>query len=70
MNLTSETAGSRLPALSTLNSEDEQNYKLNCNRGGKICYGASLRSNYSYIWGVSANGNQGCIGCCSTCGSD
>ena len=42
-------------------------YELNCRPGEKICYGA-WRDYQTYYWGVG-HGENGCQGCCTTCGS-
>ena len=42
-------------------------YRLNCNTGEKICYGAWLSGNQNKYWGVGMNNRRGCTGCCTTC---
>lgn len=47
---------------------EAKSFKLNCVRGEKICYGAWVRGNSKFYWGVGkANANR-CTGCCYTCG--
>jgi len=68
-----ETNGDVWPSSSTvyvLNDGDEQTYKLKCNQGDNICFGASLSTNADYYWGVGISGTQGCADCCTSCGND
>jgi hypothetical protein len=51
-----------------LDRGEEKEYRLECRVDAQICYGASLRSNHNFYWGVSAANDQGCQGCCRTCG--
>jgi len=54
-----------------LDPGDRQSYKLKCNSNANICYGASLKSNPRFYWGVAVDNSQGCQGCCHVCdGSD
>jgi hypothetical protein len=43
-------------------------YRLACSPGEKICYGAGRSGNYNRYWGTAVSGNEGCKGCCMTCG--
>ncbi len=52
----------------TLSDNGEHSFKLACNSGEQICYGASYSQDGSgTYWGVGFNGNQGCSGCCLVC---
>lgn len=51
-----------------LDDSEEHTYSLNCRTGEKICYGAWVRNRSSQYWGVGYNGEEGCTGCCYTCG--
>jgi len=42
-------------------------YRLNCNKGEKICYGAWVRGSSSSYWGAGRGGRQSCKSCCFTC---
>jgi hypothetical protein len=42
-------------------------FRLTCNRGEKICYGAWVTGNSSRYWGVGINNRQRCSNCCYTC---
>ena len=42
-------------------------YRLGCNSGEKICYGAAVSGNYDTFWGVSLDNNESCSDCCYTC---
>ena len=50
-----------------LNDYDMHNYRLTCNAGEKICYGAWVSGNSSKYWGVGMNNRQRCSNCCTTC---
>lgn len=41
---------------------------LSCKTGNKICYGAEPDGDPTRYWGVGIDGDQGCEGCCTTCG--
>jgi hypothetical protein len=43
------------------------NVTLSCQRGEKICYGAWVRGNTNYFWGVGYGGGQACNNCCFFC---
>jgi len=47
-------------------ARDEQ-WKLSCRKGEKICYGAWVRGNAKTYWGVGLNKSQSCDRCCVTC---
>ena len=44
-------------------------YRLNCRKGGKICFGVWRRGNTNSWWGVGYGGRQGCTDCCLRCGT-
>jgi hypothetical protein len=44
------------------------NYKLNCTRGERICYGA-WEDDGDLHWGVGRDAEFGCTNCCWTCGA-
>jgi hypothetical protein len=41
-------------------------YKLRCNSGEKICYGAWPVGDATY-WGAGLNARYACQGCCARC---
>lgn len=43
-------------------------YRLSCQYGEKICYGAWSSGDKSTYWGIGQN-NQSCSSCCAICGS-
>lgn len=43
-------------------------FRLRCQRGEKICYGAGTDSQRT-VWGVGPKGENGCSSCCQTCGN-
>ena len=51
-----------------LADSDVHNYRLQCDPGEKICYGASRSGNTRRYWGVGIDGQHGCSNCCMTCG--
>ncbi len=51
-----------------LDGGQQNSYELKCRKQAQICFGANLRSNSNYYWGVSVSNNQGCEGCCRVCG--
>jgi hypothetical protein len=53
-----------------LGDSEFHTYNLACNPGEKICYGAGRSGNYNRYWGVGISGDNGCTGCCMTCGGD
>ena len=46
---------------------NQHSYKLNCQPGEKICYGAWVRGNQTIYWGQGAGGKNACRNCCYTC---
>lgn len=42
-------------------------YRLNCRRGEKICFGAWVKGNSNTYWGVGAHNRNRCSNCCYTC---
>jgi len=53
-----------------LNDSGRQSFRLACEDGEKICYGASYTADDTTHWGVGFKGDKGCQGCCLTCGSN
>lgn len=53
----------------TLADSEYHEYKINCQKGEKICYGAWRENNSKSYWGVGANDHDGCTNCCMTCGT-
>jgi len=51
-----------------LDDSEFHTYRLACNPGEKICYGAGRSGNYKIYWGAGIDGRAGCTGCCMTCG--
>jgi hypothetical protein len=51
-----------------LEASDSNSYKLACQQGEKICYGAWVKGNSSTYWGVGLNGKYSCDACCQVCG--
>lgn len=45
----------------------DNNYKLSCRRGEKICYGAWVKGAAQTYWGVGPNRKYSCDTCCVTC---
>ena len=52
-----------------LDPGDDETYRLDCNEGATICYGASVRSNHNLFWGRGVDNDQSCgsLGCCHAC---
>jgi hypothetical protein len=48
---------------------ENHTYRLECNKGASICYGATVRMDRNRFWGRSVDGNQSCgsQGCCHAC---
>ncbi len=44
-------------------------YRLTCQRGEKICFGAWRRGNTNSYWGGGYAAREGCTNCCLMCGS-
>jgi len=42
-------------------------YKLNCVKGEKVCYGAWVRGTNRTYWGSGQGGKQRCDSCCFVC---
>ena len=53
-----------------LDHSSAQAFRLNCQDGEKICYGASYTADDQTHWGVGFQGDKACQGCCLTCGSN
>lgn len=53
-----------------LNDSKPHVFKLNCQRGEKICYGAWPTAGGSTYWGVGAKDKHTCKTCCAVCGLD
>lgn len=45
-------------------------HNLACVPGASICYGAEPRDRRGAYWGVSLDGDSGCVDCCGTCGEE
>lgn len=52
-----------------LNTSEFKSFRLGCNQGEKICYGAWRRGNANSYWGRGKGGRLACANCCMTCGS-
>jgi hypothetical protein len=52
-----------------LDPAEDKTYRLECNKGATICYGASVRSNRNQIWGKGSLNDHSCgsQGCCHVC---
>ena len=46
---------------------DLHDFRLECNRGEKICYGAWVMNTGSSYWGVGYGDKDGCERCCIIC---
>jgi hypothetical protein len=54
-----------------LNDSQEHSFALACDIGEQICYGGGYsQDGTGAYWGVGFLGNQGCTGCCLTCGAN
>ena len=53
----------------TLDDSVQHPLSVSCQDGEKVCFGASS-SNGKTQWGVGFKGNNGCRGCCLTCGTN
>lgn len=53
----------------TITDSDAHSYKISCEPGEKICYGAWDKTKTSVHWGNGHDGDDGCENCCMTCGS-
>ena len=51
----------------TLYDSTTHEYRLNCSRGEKICYGAWVVGDNKEYWGVGQRDKHSCRGCCLTC---
>ena len=54
----------------SLKDNDTHTVRINCTRGSKICYGASVRGTESSYWGLGLRANHSCSECCFTCGGN
>ncbi|MDI3561209.1 hypothetical protein [Bradyrhizobium sp. Arg816] len=52
-----------------LNDSQLHKYRLSCQPGEKICFGAWATGSASPYWGVGPDDKHGCEDCCATCGS-
>jgi hypothetical protein len=50
-----------------LKDSEVHDFRLNCNAGEKICYGAWVSGNQRQYWGAGMHGRQGCSKCCFVC---
>jgi hypothetical protein len=54
-----------------INDRDIHSYRISCQAGEKICYGAwSEVGTMSHYWGIGRDGLQNCVDCCLTCPGD
>lgn len=51
----------------TIDDDQEHSYRLSCEPGEKICYGAWLRDRKRSYWGAGFNARNRCKTCCYTC---
>jgi hypothetical protein len=51
-----------------LDDDAEHSFKISCQDGEKICYGASDSTNDATHWGVGYKGTRNCQNCCIVCG--
>jgi hypothetical protein len=51
----------------SIKDDDRHSYKLSCQPGETICYGAWVRGNQTVFWGAGPNGKNACRNCCYTC---
>ncbi len=66
----SQNRGHVWPAVNrayTIRDYNVTSISLNCVRGEKICYGASVSGNSRFYWGTGIDGKQACKGCCFVC---
>lgn len=54
----------------TLKDSEPHEYRLNCDPGEEICYGAWVSGNQYTYWGAGLDGEQGCSNCCYVCGQE
>jgi hypothetical protein len=54
----------------TLGDNAQHAFRLACQDGEKICYGASYTADDQTYWGVGFKGDKGCQNCCLTCGNE
>lgn len=52
-----------------LNDSQMHKYRLTCQPGEQICFGAWETGNANTYWGVGPDDKYGCKGCCAVCGS-
>lgn len=50
-----------------LEDYDVHNFKISCQRGERICYGAYVVGDTDTYWGVGDRNQQRCRNCCYTC---
>ncbi|MDH3666639.1 MAG: hypothetical protein OEN23_06880 [Paracoccaceae bacterium] len=46
-----------------------QRFRIECEPGERICFGAWARRDTSTFWGAGFEGHEACQRCCATCGS-
>lgn len=66
----SQSRGVKWPSGGTgwiISDYEVHNYKLNCIRGEKICYGAWVRGSGAFYWGVGEGDKYSCPKCCYVC---
>lgn len=50
-----------------LDDSEAHSFRLGCNAGESICFGAWVRGNSDRYWGVGAENAQHCSDCCYVC---
>ena len=50
-----------------LKDSEAHEFKLSCQRGETVCYGAWVRGSDASYWGVGENDKYSCSGCCYVC---
>jgi hypothetical protein len=53
----------------TIKDSQFHTFRITCNPGEKICYGAGRGGNYAKYWGTGISGRGGCSSCCMECGN-
>lgn len=53
-----------------ITDSEPHTYKLSCQRGEKICFGAWRRGNQRSHWGSGYRAREACTSCCLTCGME
>jgi hypothetical protein len=53
-----------------MNVNASNDFKLSCNPGEKVCYGAWTMPKPTLDWGVGLDGKNKCSACCYSCGAN